>query len=174
MRPLREIGGAVWDTWGAQPATELRHLAMDPEEPVPGVGDHVMLGELTPEAADALVAVAGVGSGSPLIGVQVRQLGGALGREADGAGALPKLDAEHIAFGVGAVFDEASRAAVEDHLDRMQSELAAYSPGGRALNFADRAGDVSAGFRPEAWQRLLDVRAQYDPAGMFVAGHQVS
>jgi FAD/FMN-containing dehydrogenase len=173
MRPLREIAGAVWDTWAMQPAPALRHLGMDPEEPVPGVGDHVLLGELSPEAVDALVRVAGVDSGSPLIGVQVRQLGGALGREDEKAGAMPMLDAEHIAFGVGAVFDEAARPAVENHLDLIQNELAPYSPGGRALNFSDRPGDVSAGFRPEVWERLKAAKAHYDPAGMFVAAHQV-
>jgi hypothetical protein len=173
MRPLRGIEGAVWDTWDVQPAAALRHLAMDPEEPVPGLGDQVLLGELTPEAIAALVDVAGADSGSPLIGVQVRQLGGALGREAEDAGALPKLDAEHLVFGVGATFDEASRVAVEEHLDRVQRELALYSPGGRVLNFADRPGDTSAGFRPEAWERLQAVKAQYDPAGLFVASHQV-
>jgi FAD/FMN-containing dehydrogenase len=173
MRPLREIAGAVWDTWGVQPAPALRHLGMDPEEPVPGVGDSVLLGELSPEAVDALVGVAGIDSGSPLIGVQLRQLGGALGREDENAGALPKLDAEHIAFGVGAVFEEAARPAIENHLDRIQKELAPYSPGGRALNFSDRSGDVSAGFRPQVWERLKAVKAQYDPAGTFVASHQV-
>ncbi len=174
MRPLREIEGVVWDTWGVQPAAALRQLAMDPEEPVPGVGDHVLLGELSPEAADALVGVAGIDSGSPLISVQVRQLGGAMGREDGHGGALPKLDAEHLAFGVGAVFEPAARPAVDAHLDRIQNELAPYSPGGRALNFSDRPGDVSAAFRPELWERLRTVKAQYDPAGMFVAGHQVS
>lgn len=173
MRPLREIAGAVWDTWGVQPAPALRHLGMDPEEPVPGVGDSVLLGELSAEAVDALVGVAGIDSGSPLIGVQLRQLGGALGREDENAGALPKLDAEHIAFGVGAVFEEAARPAIENHLDRIQKELAPYSPGGRALNFSDRPGDVSAGFRPQVWERLKAVKAQYDPAGIFVASHQV-
>jgi FAD/FMN-containing dehydrogenase len=173
MRPLREIAGAVWDTWGVQPTAGLRHLAMDPEEPVPGVGDHVLLDELTPGAIDTLVGVAGADSGSPLIGVQVRQLGGALGREAEGAGALPQLDAEHGVFGVGAAFDPASRAAVDAHLDRLQSELAPYSTGGRALNFADRPGDVSLAFRPEVWQRLVAIKRQYDPGDLFVAAHQV-
>ena len=42
----------------------------------------------------------------------------------NGAGALPMIDAEHLAFGVGAAFDEPSRAAVEDHLGRLQAELA--------------------------------------------------
>jgi FAD/FMN-containing dehydrogenase len=173
VRPLREIAGAVWDTWAVQPAAALRHVAMDPEEPVPGVGDHVLLGELTSEAVAAIVGLAGADSDSPLIGVQIRQLGGALGRDAEDAGALPKLDAEHLVFGVGGVFDEASRVAVEDYLDRLQRELAPFSPGGRALNFSDRPGDASAGFRPEVWERLQAVKAQYDPAGMFVGSHQV-
>jgi FAD/FMN-containing dehydrogenase len=76
-------------------------------------------------------------------------------------------------FATGAVFDAASRVAVEEHLDRMQRELAPYSTGGRALNFAERPGDVSAAFRPEAWKRLQAVKARYDPDGLFVAAHQV-
>ena len=172
MRPLREIGGAVWDTWGVQPAAALRQLAMDPEQPVPGVGDHVLLGELTPELADALVRV-GADSGSPLLGLQIRQLGGALGREPDGAGALGSLDGEHVVFGVGAVFDEAARAAVNEHLDLMISELAPYSTGRRFLNFADRPGDVSAFFSPEVWRRLTAAKAEYDPGDLFRANHPI-
>ena len=173
MRPLREIGGAVWDTWGVQPAAALRQLAMDPEQPVPGVGDHVLLGELTPELADALVRVGGADSGSPLLGLQIRQLGGALGREPDGAGALGSLDGEHVVFGVGAVFDEAARAAVDEHLDLMISELAPYSTGRRFLNFADRPGDVSAFFSPEVWRRLTAAKAEYDPGDLFRANHPI-
>jgi FAD binding domain len=173
MRPLREIGGAVWDTWEVQPAAALRQLAMDPEQPVPGVGDHVLLGELTPELADALVRVGGMDSGSPLLGFQVRQLGGALGREPDGAGALGSVDGEHIVFGVGAAFDEAARAAVDEHLDLVLSELAPYSTGRRFLNFADRPGDVSAFFSPEVWRRLTAAKAEYDPGDLFRANHPI-
>ena len=173
MRPLREIGGAVWDTWEVQPAAALRQLAMDPEQPVPGIGDHVLLGELTPELADALVRVGGVESGSPLLGFQVRQLGGALGREPDGAGALGSVDGEHIVFGVGAAFDEAARAAVDEHLDLVLSELAPYSTGRRFLNFADRPGDVSAFFSPEVWRRLTAAKAEYDPGDLFRANHPI-
>jgi FAD/FMN-containing dehydrogenase len=173
MRPLRELGGVVWDTWGVQPVAELRRLAMDPEQPVPGMGDHVLLGELTPEAVDALVRVGGADSGTPLIGLQVRQLGGALARERDGAGALGSLDGEHVAFGVGAVVDEASRAAVNEHLDLVSEELAPYSTGRRFLNFAERPGDVSAFFSPEAWRRLTAAKAEYDPGDLFRANHPV-
>ena len=51
---------------------------MDPPEPVPGAGDGMSLDDLTPETIDALVAVAGPGSGSPLLSVEFRQLGGAV------------------------------------------------------------------------------------------------
>jgi hypothetical protein len=173
MRPLREIGGSVWDTWAVQPAAALRHLAMDPEQPVPGVGDHVLLGELTPEAADALVRVGGADSGSPLVGLQVRQLGGALGREPDGAGALASLDGDHVAFGVGAVFDESARAAINEHLDLLIAELAPYATGRRLLNFAERPGDVSAFFGPDVWRRLIAAKAAYDPGDLFRANHPI-
>jgi hypothetical protein len=173
MRPLREIAGAVWDTWDVLPAAELRELAMDPQEPVPGIGDSTLLSALTPEAVDALVRVAGAGSGNPLTAVQVRQLGGAVGREPDGAGALGKIDADHIVFGVGAVFDDAMRVTVRGHLDLIQAELAPYSTGGRALNFSDRPGDAAAAFSPEVWRRLTEVKARYDPGDLFQASHQV-
>ena len=173
MRPLREIEGAVWDTWGMQPTPALRQLAMDPEEPVPGLGDSVALEELTPEVVDLLVELAGPEAESPMMGMQIRLLGGALGREDEDAGALPKLDGEHLAFGVGAVFDPAARPPLESYLDRIQAELAPYSTGRRVLNFSDRPGEVQAGYRPEIWERLVAVRAKYDPAGMFVASQPV-
>jgi hypothetical protein len=173
MRPLREIAGAVWDTWDVLPAADLRELAMDPQEPVPGIGDSTMLAELTPDAVDALVRVAGAGSGNPLTAVQVRQLGGALGREPDGAGALGKIDADHIVFCVGAVFDDAMRATVRGHLERIQAELAPHSTGGRLLNFSDRPGDASAAFSRDVWRRLTEIKARYDPGDLFQASHQV-
>ena len=51
------------DTFAPIPAAALSHIHMDPEHPVPGADDGMVLGELTPAAIAALVAVAGPGSG---------------------------------------------------------------------------------------------------------------
>ena len=61
---------------------------MDPENPVPGVGEGGPVSELPDEAIDAFVGVAGPDSGSPLLLSELRHLGGALGRPAESAGAL--------------------------------------------------------------------------------------
>ena len=62
LQPLRELG-PVMDTFAMIPSEDLRHLHMDPPQPVPGVGDGISLADLTPETVGALVAVAGPGSG---------------------------------------------------------------------------------------------------------------
>jgi hypothetical protein len=59
---------------------ELSHLHMDPEHPVPGISDGLMLGALGPAGIDALVSVAGAGAEFPLLSVEVRHLEGELGR----------------------------------------------------------------------------------------------
>src|SRR5919106_3258245 len=77
LRPLREAAPLVMDSFAVMPAAGLVRLHGDPEQPVPGMGDGSLLSELTPEAADAFVEVGGTGSGSPLLMLELRQLGGA-------------------------------------------------------------------------------------------------
>ena len=99
MRPLRELGPVI-DTTGDIPARELSALHMDPPGPAPGIGDGYMLNELSPEAVDAIVESAGAESGSSLLSLEVRHLGGALARTAEGDGAA-SLDKPFVMFAVG-------------------------------------------------------------------------
>ena len=101
IAPLREIGETVMDTFEWMPTPGLSRIHMDPENPVAGVGEGGALRELTDEAVDAFVSVAGPDSGSPLLLTELRQLGGALGRPADGGGALSHLDAGWVFYSVG-------------------------------------------------------------------------
>src|SRR4029077_20984710 len=75
-------------------------IHMDPENPVPAVGDGGLVRELPDEAIDAWVGVAGPDSGSPLLLSELRHLGGALGRPAENGGALSKLDAGFAVYSV--------------------------------------------------------------------------
>jgi hypothetical protein len=160
----------VWDGWGPIPAAELRRLAMDPEQPVPAMGDHALIGELTPDAADAFVRAGG--PGSPLISLQLRQLGGALAREPDGAGALARLDADYALYGVGALMAPGADAAIAAHLAQVKETMAPYTTAGTFPNFADQPGDdVSSAFDPDAWRRLLAVKADVDPEDVFRSNH---
>lgn len=75
LRPLRALGPEL-DTFATIPVEGLSELHMDPPQPVPNAGDGMLLSEFPAEAVDELVAVAGAESGSPLLSVEVRQMGG--------------------------------------------------------------------------------------------------
>src|SRR3712207_5585913 len=80
LRPWREFGEPQADMFGVMPYPQMDMISMDPPDPL-GVYTHVeMLGDLTPEAIDALVELAGAGSNSPLIMLELRHLGGASAR----------------------------------------------------------------------------------------------
>src|SRR5262249_56549012 len=100
IHPLRTLGPAI-DTFAPIPAPALQQLHMDPEGPVPGVGDGAFLAHASAGAIDAVVGLAGPGVETPLLSVELRHLGGALAREAPGAGAQAKIDAEYVMFAGG-------------------------------------------------------------------------
>src|SRR5881397_1395570 len=79
LEPLRKLGPEM-DTFATIPPTGLQELHMDPPHPVPGKGDHIMLRDLTPTGIEKIVEAAGAKSASPLLSVEFRHLGGALGR----------------------------------------------------------------------------------------------
>jgi hypothetical protein len=87
LRGLRALDPEL-DTFATSPPVALSRLHMDPEVPTPAKVDQTLLGDLPEAAIDAILEVAGPGTGSPLLAVELRQLGGALPRPAPGAGAL--------------------------------------------------------------------------------------
>jgi hypothetical protein len=79
LAPLRALG-PVSETLQSTAMPALSHMHMDPEQPVPGVGDGLMLATLPSEALNALIDVAGAGAQIPLGNVEVRHLQGEVGR----------------------------------------------------------------------------------------------
>jgi FAD/FMN-containing dehydrogenase len=173
LAPLRALGPEI-DTVASIPAAALSHIHMDPEHPVPGISDHTMLRELPDTAIEALVLAAGKGSGSPLLLVDIRQLGGALGRAPAAAGALSHLDGPFAMFGVGMAMNDQMATAVDTHLALVTDALAPWDAGNRYLNFVDRPGDSARFFEPHTYQRLREIKAAHDPAELFRANHPIA
>jgi hypothetical protein len=174
LRPLRDLAAPlVMDTWATIPAPGLVRLHGDPEQPVPAIGDGFQLRELTPEAADAFVEVGGSGSGSPLLALELRQLGGALAEAPDGAGALAALPDAFTLFGVGIAMGDGRAEAIGGHLERVKQTMAPWR-GGIYLNFAEHPGrDVADAFDDGTYARLRDVKARYDRGNLFRSNHPV-
>jgi hypothetical protein len=169
VRPLRELGPEM-DTLATIPMPALSHMHMDPDHPVPGTGDGMMLDELPLEAIDRLVEVAGPGSGSPLLSLEIRQLGGALARSGADHGAFDSVEADFVLFGVGIAMTPEMADAVKARVELVIDTLATWDAQRAYLNFAERTGgDVERFFSPWAYRRLRQVRRTYDPAGLFQA-----
>lgn len=174
IRPLREAVTPMIDTLGMIPAPQLMKLHGDPEQPVPGLGHHTVLRELTPAGIEALVEVAGPESQSPLLGVELRHLGGALARREPGHGALAVLDGDYLLYAVGIPVNPEVGRAVQERLDAVVDAVSPWSTGGTYLNFADQPGSASnTAFDPETYTRLQAIKAAVDPDGLLLANHPV-
>ncbi len=171
LRPVRELGPEI-DTLAKIEPAALGHVHMDPEDPVPSRDEHVLTAELPSEAVDAFVAATGPGSGSAILSAELRQNGGALAREAAGAGVLSRLPGEHVMFAVGSLMDPGLAPKLTEDLDRVVSALAPYAAG-RYFNFGNRPLEAFAFFDADTYSRLQAVRAEWDPDGLLVAGHPV-
>ena len=170
LAPLRAFEPEM-DTFARTPVAALTRIHMDPEGPTPSVSNSTMLAELSPDTVDALLAVAGPESGSSVLAAEIRHLGGALTRPADGA--VASLPGAYLGFFIAiAPFPEAAALGLAD-ANRAVEALAPWSTGGRYLNFDDNVVEVSAAYGPEAWRRLRQIRAEVDPQGRMVANHAI-
>jgi hypothetical protein len=172
--PLRGIGEPIMDTLGWMPSAELSHIHMDPENPVPAVGEGEVLTELSDEAIDAWVGVAGPGSDSPLLLSEIRHLGGALARPADDGGALSKLDAPFAIYSVGMQMSPEMGEACRAHLAKIDDAMRPWAGEGSYFNFREGPCDVDRIHPPEICDRLREVRRKWDPEDRIVANHMVS
>ncbi|MDX6731587.1 MAG: hypothetical protein QOC54_1535 [Baekduia sp.] len=173
LAPLRALEPEI-DLFAMALPAALSHLHMDPEHPVPGIGDHQMLEELPAEAIDQLVAVAGHESGSPLLAVELRHIGGALSRIPAGAGACGRLEAAYILFAVGTPMTPEMAAAIPPRLAQVKAALEPWKATRPYLNFAEHPTDTSTAFGTDAFAALQVIKAQYDPYDMIHANHAIA
>jgi hypothetical protein len=174
IAPLRELAEPIMDTFDQIPSAGLSRINMDPEPPIPALGHHSVLSELPDEGIEALVGEAGPEAGSPLLLVELSQLGGAFGREPEGGGALSKLDAEFVLLGIGVPMTPELGAALPGALDRLVEAIDPWTAEAGYYNFAERPCDVDAILPPEVCDRLGEVKRAWDPDGVIVANHAVS
>ena len=171
--PMRELGEPIMDTFEWMPASGLGGIHMDPENPVPGIGEGGLVGELSDEALDAFLGLAGPDSGSPLLLTEIRHLGGAMAREAGGGGALAKLDAEFVMYSVGMPATPELAEAIPGYLRKIGETMKPFAAEGAYFNFTEAPCDVDAILPADVCDRLREVKRAWDPEGRIVANHGV-
>jgi FAD/FMN-containing dehydrogenase len=172
LRPIRELGPEM-DTVATIPVEQLSKVHMDPEDPVPGAGDGMLLSDFPEEAIDSLVRVAGAGSGSPLLTLDVRHLEGELARPRPGNGVLSAIEARFAVFAAGIAATPEMGAAVRAHIELFQAALAQWDSGRDYLNFTERRERGQRFFGSKAFARLQAVKARVDPQDVFRSNHPI-
>ena len=171
LRPWREFGAPQVDTFRAMPYREMDMISMDPVDPIGAYTHHELLHELSPETIDKLVEVAGAGSNSPLILLELRQLGGALTRPPADLSPIGSRDSQFIMNGVGATPTPEVAQLVQAHLAYVAEAMGPYQTGATYVNFLQLDGasadKVRAAYSPEDWERLVELKDRYDPENLF-------
>jgi len=171
LAPLRALRPEI-DTFAQVPAADIAHLQLDPQEPTAVYANSVLVHGLPADAVEALDAAAGPGSGSQLLFVELRQLGGALARPAPRGGALDHLAGAFLVLGVGLDVGTGWGAVRQDAL-RVLESLAPWTSSASYLSMAYEAA-ARRGWSAVSYDRLLRIRRSVDPDGLFVAPRPTS
>jgi FAD/FMN-containing dehydrogenase len=177
VRPLRAAGPVLVDTVTEMPYAGVSSIHHEPTEPGPHHNRSALLDRLEPATIATLLAVAGPDSGCPLPLVELRHLGGAFARTPRHPNAVGHR---------GAAFSLLTAATAEPgELDLVQSTqrelIQAMTPwrrgAGPCLSFmgSDEAGprDVRSSYEDDAFRRLREVKAAYDPDNLFRVNHNI-
>ncbi|MGY1609802.1 MULTISPECIES: FAD-binding oxidoreductase [unclassified Geodermatophilus] len=173
VAPMQAAGEVLLGGVGPLPPTALDAVHMDPTEPMPAWEKGALLADLTEETVDALLAAAGPEVHVPLVMVEVRQLGGALGRPAPVPNAVTGRHAAWSVFVVAPMVPEL--AGVVPHVGRgVLAALAPWTATGALVNFlgdVEGPGEVLAAWDEQDGERLLAVKRSVDPGDVFSGGH---
>jgi FAD/FMN-containing dehydrogenase len=172
LEPLRALGPAI-DTFARIPTSQLGMMHMDPPAPVPAVGDGMILDDLTSEAIDALLAVAGPEADTHLLAVDLRHLGGAVGTPASNGGAIDHLPGRFLVYAVGMTPDADSVVAMQRDVDGVRDALAPWADALDYSNFREVKTDASRFYSAETLERLRAVKNRYDPDRVIRTSHEL-
>jgi FAD/FMN-containing dehydrogenase len=165
LAPLRALGPEI-DTFARIPAATLVGVHMDPPEPTPAVTAHAVLADLPAEAVDAFVAA---GTRPGMFISELRHLGGAIARAAEGGGAVASIDGAYLAHTIGIAPMPGAAAAVQAGI----AALAPWHAESLVLTFIDEPHADRAKAFGVADERLRDLKHRFDPADVFAAAQPV-
>jgi FAD/FMN-containing dehydrogenase len=169
VQPFRDLR-PEFDTVAMMATSDLSLVHMDPDSPLPYVGDGILLDNLPSAAIETMVETF---VGSPLLHLEVRHLGGALRSGSPDHGCVATIDQPFIVFTLGFAADAEMEATAKHSVEDLIDRLASWHSGHRYLNFAESRVDPQLLFSEASYDRLRELRARYDPNEIFVANHPI-
>jgi len=170
LRPLKtEIGPPAVDLLDRIPYTAFQAI-VDPFSPTGWLNYHggKHLAGLPDAAIDTYVDQ-GRKVASPMSQALIFRTGGAIARVPDDATAASHRAAPYMWHPIAAWSDPAESAEQIAWVRESYAAMEPYTTGGVYLNFEQDEGEahVRAGFTPEKYARLVELKDKYDPSNLF-------
>jgi hypothetical protein len=173
LEPLRRTAAPLVDTWHLGGPLDVTSTHMDPLDPLPYEGEHLLLGELDRAGQAAWLSVAATDAGADLAFVELRQLGGAIAERGADGGVLDHLHGAYALYVLGVLIGEPERdARVTQQLALARKTLTPWDTGYTAPTFAAGWTEHQRSFDAATARRVQAIRDRVDPEGVF-AGNVV-
>jgi FAD/FMN-containing dehydrogenase len=175
LAPMRAVSTPIMDTAGPLSYQQVDLVNLDPPDPTPFEQAGALLKEFGDDAQAALLEVAGPGVQSPLLLIEVRQMGGALGRPSAVRDAVSGRDATWCVSALGVPVPPIAEL-VPPAIEAVLNALRPWATGFTMVNFHGRPGDATDRARawpPEAYEAISRAKRRYDPDNLMRFGHAV-
>ncbi len=157
------------------PFADIGSIQKDPVAPTAGYGSNEMLDEVSDGLIDVMLRYV-TDPASPLTFSELRHAGGAIEKVAADANAIAHRDAQFYLNLAGLTPTPETYQAVTAFIPRYKEALRPYVTGGVYLNFMkgqEAQERIHDAFPPEMFERLLALKAEYDPDNMFRYSYQL-
>ncbi|WP_372736079.1 FAD-binding oxidoreductase [Nocardioides sp.] len=166
---IRAAAPVILDDVALKPYTAIDSVHTDPLDPLPCHESGTVLTDFPAEAVDALLDLAGPGSASPQVFVEVRQMGGAVAREGEHESAFNSRGAGYSLLSIGI----ADAPGVEDHALSILEAMKPWTGGYRLPNFTFSADEYADAYSEATLERLRRTIREYDPQGVMAIGRSI-
>ncbi len=160
------------DTFMRMPFREVASISQDPVDPLPALTSARWLNGLGPDVFEAMYeAVLGGDGPSPILFVEARHGGGAMGRaESDGSYVLPEAD--RLLQVVGVTPEPEARREAERRAEVLWQRVTPQidSVYLNLMEGDERRSQTRNAFDFASWARLVEVKRRVDPNNVFAHG----
>lgn len=176
VRSMREVAPAIFDEVRQMPYSEVDAIHHDPEHPIPVKETCALLNDLTRDSVEGILSVAGPNVNSPLLMVELRHLGGALGRRPQVPDSVGARDAAYSVFLLGVLVPPLADL-VPDALAAAVATLSSHTTGHTFVNMHGTPSSLEDRARPwanDVYKQLVRIKREVDPGDVFRFGHSLS
>jgi hypothetical protein len=163
LAPVLAIDGSIQDSFGPIAIGDLGSICAEPTEPSYGSSHAMGLNRFDEQVGDALLGVAGPESPTPLAGIQIRHLGGALTEPDPGGGVAGTVTMPFLATAVAITPDPDAAAAAMVAFAELDRVLGPATSIGLPFNALGPGDSPSRTFSPADLDRLRRLKRERDP-----------